>query len=96
MTQRTQLKNSNVRIVEIVPPSVGTDLHRERENPDDNKKHLGATSSLTVEEFMDDLKAGLKADQDTISAGSGKELVSKWNEAFGEQYKGAAEKYSPK
>ncbi|KAJ9477067.1 putative NADP-dependent 3-hydroxy acid dehydrogenase (putative) [Pseudozyma hubeiensis] len=95
-TQRVQLKNTNVRVVEIVPPSVGTDLHRERENPDDNKKHLGATSSLTVEEFMDDLVKGLKADQDVISAGSGIALVKKWDDAFREPFNGAAEKYQPK
>jgi len=45
---------------------------------------------------MSDLVEGLEADQDTVSAGSGKGLVTKWNEAFGEQYKGAAEKYQPK
>lgn len=40
MNLRTQLERANqrVKIVEIAPPSVGTDLHRERQNPDDNKK----------------------------------------------------------
>ncbi|GAK62586.1 short-chain dehydrogenase [Moesziomyces antarcticus] len=95
-TQRVQLKNTSVRIVEIVPPSVGTDLHRERENPDDNKKHLGATSSLTVEEFMEDLVRGLEADQDVISAGSGIPLVQKWDDAFREQFNTAAAKYQRK
>lgn len=94
--QRIQLKHTNVRVVEIVPPSVGTDLHRERENPDDNKKHLGAINSLTVQEFMDDLVKGLKADQDVISAGSGIALVNKWDNAFREQFQSAAERYQPK
>ncbi|KAJ1032017.1 hypothetical protein NDA13_002393 [Ustilago tritici] len=95
-TQRVQLKNTNVRVVEIVPPSVGTDLHRERENPDDKKKHLGATNSLTVEEFMEDLVKGLEADQDVVAAGSGIPLVKKWDDAFREQFNGAADKYQPK
>lgn len=94
--QRVQLKNTNVRVIEVVPPSVGTDLHRERENPDDNKKEKGAVNSLTVEEFMDDLKKGLKADQDVISAGSGIPLVKKWDDAFRGQFNTAAEKYQPK
>lgn len=72
------------------------DLHRERENPDDNKKHLGAVNSLTLEEFMEDLIKGLKADQDVISAGSGIPLVKKWDDAFREQFNGAADKYQPK
>ncbi|EPQ32278.1 uncharacterized protein PFL1_00475 [Pseudozyma flocculosa PF-1] len=93
MTQRTQLRGTNVRIVEVVPPSVGTDLHRERANPDDNKKHLGATNSLTVEEFIDDFARGMRDDCDTISAGSGIALTEKWYAQFGEQYDAAAAKY---
>jgi short-subunit dehydrogenase involved in D-alanine esterification of teichoic acids len=40
MNLRTQLAQagSKVRVVEIVPPSVETDLHRERKNPDNNKR----------------------------------------------------------
>lgn len=79
-----------------MPPSVGTDLHRERENPDDNKKHLGASSSLTVEEFMDDLIKGLKADQDVISAGPGIALVEKWDSQFRQPLQSSADKYQRK
>lgn len=93
MTQRVQLSSTNVRIVEIVPPSVGTDLHRERSNPDDNKKHLGAVNSLTVQEFMRDFEQGIEADSDIISAGSGIALTKTWDEAFGEQFQAAADKY---
>ena len=40
MILRKQLANaeSKVKVVEIAPPSVGTDLHSEIENSDDNKK----------------------------------------------------------
>jgi short-subunit dehydrogenase involved in D-alanine esterification of teichoic acids len=43
MNLRTQLAQagSQIRVVEIVPPSVGTDLHRERMDPDDNKRAKG-------------------------------------------------------
>ncbi|UZJ55024.1 hypothetical protein CBS101457_004344 [Exobasidium rhododendri] len=93
--QRTVLAQTapNVRVVEIVPPSVGTDLHRERENPDDNKKEKGATTSLTVEEFMTDLKSGLNADEDEISAGIGKDVLKQWQDTFGQRYDEAAAKY---
>jgi len=49
MTQRTQLKGSNVRIVEIVPPSVGTDLHRERENPDVSLAFVSTALSIILQ-----------------------------------------------
>lgn len=88
MNLRTQLAQagSKVRVVEIVPPSVETDLHRERKDPDDNKRAKGARSSLTVEEFMEDVVAGWKAGDDTVAAGSGKALVKKWYDTYGEEY----------
>ncbi len=79
---------------QIAPPAVGTDLHRDRADPDDNKKHKNSTS-LTVEEFMDELVAGWKNDQDLVTAGPGKAVVKAWQEAIGVKYDEAAEKYKP-
>jgi len=94
MNLRTQLKDTKVRVVEIVPPSVGTDLHRDRTDPDDNKKHKNK-SALSVEEFMEDLIKGWKDDSDTIAAGMGIEMVDKWYSTFGEQYAKPAESFKP-
>lgn len=93
MNLRTQLEKdrTDVRVVEILPPSVGTDLHRERQNPDDNKKAKGA-DALTVEEFMEEVKAQLREDRDVVSAGMGRELVGRWYGAFGEDYRKAEAK----
>lgn len=87
MNLRSQLSKdkTDVRVVEIVPPSVGTDLHRERENPDDNKKEKGA-SALTIDEFITEVTEQLEQDKDVISAGMGKGLVDTWYNAFGEAY----------
>lgn len=87
---------NRAKIIEVVPPSVGTDLHRERNDPDDNKKHKGAKNSLTVEEFMHDFILGVENNQDEISAGSGKELVKTWQDTFGQKYDQAAASYSRK
>jgi len=73
MNLRTQLKDTKIRVVEIVPPSVGTDLHRDRSDPDDNKKHKNK-SALSVEEFMEYLTKGWKDNLDTIGAGMGVEV----------------------
>lgn len=93
MNLRTQLEKdrTDVRVVEIVPPSVGTDLHRERENPDDNKKEKGA-DALTIGEFMAEVAEQLEEDKEVISAGMGKELVGRWYGQFGEDYEKAAAK----
>lgn len=87
MNLRSQLLKDRtvVRVVEIVPPSVGTDLHRERQNPDDNKKEKGA-NALTIDEFMAEVAEQLEEDKEIISAGTGKALVDTWYNAFGKDY----------
>lgn len=85
MNLRSQLKDSNIKVVEIVPPTVATDLHRERDNPDDNKKENNP-DALSLEEFMDEVTKGWKANEDTVAAGMGNGIVEKWYGAFGEKY----------
>ena len=89
MNLRTQLKDTKVRVVEIAPPSVGTDLHREREDPDDNKKDKNP-SALSVEEFMEDLVKGWKANEETIGAGMSINVVERWYKEFGGDYEKVA------
>jgi short-subunit dehydrogenase involved in D-alanine esterification of teichoic acids len=92
MNLRTQLKETAIKVVEIVPPSVGTDLHRERSDPHDNKKDKNP-SALSVEEFMEYLVKGWKEDSETIGAGMGVKLVERWYGEFGGDYEGPAEKF---
>ncbi|KEY71713.1 hypothetical protein S7711_02941 [Stachybotrys chartarum IBT 7711] len=91
MNLRTQLEQARtkIKVVEIAPPTVATDLHRERENPDDNKKENNP-SALTVDEFMKDVAKKLQRGDDTISAGMGEGIVDKWFEAFGPKYQESA------
>lgn len=93
--QRTQvtLAYPNMRVIEIVPPSVGTDLHRERSNPDDNKKEKGAKNSLTIQEYMTEIRQGFEQDKDEIGAGSAHSLIQQWNDAFGERYNSVASNF---
>lgn len=67
---------------------MGTDLHRERENPDDNK----GSGALTVDEFMKDVVQQWKENKDTIGAGPSSKIVSRWYGEFGDDYNGAADK----
>ena len=79
---RTQLEQakSPIKVVEIAPPSVETDLHRERQNPDDNKKSSGNKMTLSMDEFMDEVEEGWKKNSDVITAGPGHKVVDAWNE----------------
>lgn len=87
MNLRTQLKNakSSVRVVEIAPPMVETDLHRERSDPDDNKKDRNP-NALSVDEFMKEVSAKFERGDEMITAGMGNEAVDKWHEALGDKY----------
>ncbi|KAI3001482.1 hypothetical protein CBS147482_6807 [Aspergillus niger] len=88
MNLRSQLASGGydkIKVVEVAPPSVGTDLHREREDPDDNKKHKNP-NALTVEEFMDFFKEGLERGDAVIAPGMSREFVDKWEQEFGSAY----------
>lgn len=85
MNMRTQLRDANVKVVEIAPPTVSTDLHRDRSDPDDNKKDKNP-HALSVDEFMGFVRKGLESDRDTIGAGPSEKVVEKWYAAFGEDY----------
>ncbi|KAL4968305.1 putative short-chain dehydrogenases/reductase [Aspergillus stella-maris] len=88
MTLRTQLAHGGyekIKVVEIAPPSVGTDLHRDREDPDDNKKHKNP-NALTVDEFMESVSDGLENGDTIIAPGMSKEFVDLWYKDFGEAY----------
>jgi len=95
MNLRTQLAKSTadggsrIKVVEIVPPMVESDLHRERENPDDNKKE-NSPSALSMEEFMGDVKHGWEHDKDVVAAGMGRGITDSWYESFGDDYEKAA------
>lgn len=72
------------------PPGVGTDLHREREDPDDNKE--GKNGAISVEQFMEEVIQQWKDNKDYISAGPGIKIVGRWYDEFGPDYNAAADK----
>lgn len=92
MNLRSQLEQGgaqNIRVIEIAPPTVSTDLHRERKDPSDNKKDKNA-SALGVDEFLDQIVEGWKNEKDTIGAGPSSAVVERWFNEFGPDYKKAA------
>jgi short-subunit dehydrogenase involved in D-alanine esterification of teichoic acids len=88
MALRSQLScggYENIKVVEVAPPSVATNLHRDREDPDDNKKHKNP-SVLSVDEFMDFFISGLEREDTMIAPGMSQEIVEKWYAEFGPVY----------
>jgi short-subunit dehydrogenase involved in D-alanine esterification of teichoic acids len=74
-----------LKIVEIAPPTVSTELHRERTDPKDNSKEKNA-KAMSVEEFMDDVEKGWEEGKDIIAPGPAGAVVGKWYRAYGEAY----------
>lgn len=85
MALRTQLNESSVHVVEIAPPTVATDLHRERENPDDNKKENNK-AALSVDEFVEETVGKWKSGAEMIAAGMANEIVNSWEESMGKVF----------
>lgn len=85
MNLRTQLQDTGIRVVEIAPPTVATDLHRERKDLDDNKKEKNP-NALSVEEFVEQVERKCKGGDETIGAAMAAEIVGKWDEVFGKKY----------
>ncbi|WVQ68298.1 uncharacterized protein L199_006505 [Kwoniella botswanensis] len=84
--QQLAAEDSKIKVIEIVPPQVESDLHRDRLNPDDNKKENSPTA-LSVDEFMQDVVKGWESNLDTVSAGQGIQVTKQWDEVFGEKLK---------
>jgi short-subunit dehydrogenase involved in D-alanine esterification of teichoic acids len=93
---RTQLQSDketrHIKVVEIAPPTVATDLHREREDPDDNKKEKN-DAALSVDEFMEHVVKGWEEGLDLIGAGMSIAVVKKWEDVFGTNYEKVAKGY---
>jgi short-subunit dehydrogenase involved in D-alanine esterification of teichoic acids len=82
MNLRKQLIDTGVNVIEIAPPTVGTELHRDRSDPDDNKKENNK-NALTVDEFTAEAMGKWKAGDEMISAGMGNDIVDSWEENMG-------------
>ncbi|KAL1598608.1 hypothetical protein SLS60_007748 [Paraconiothyrium brasiliense] len=81
MSLRKQLEGEGMSVVEIAPPMVATDLHRERENPDDNKKEQ-APQTMTTDEFVDEVIQKWKKGDTLITAGPGNKIISTWKDSM--------------
>jgi short-subunit dehydrogenase involved in D-alanine esterification of teichoic acids len=85
---RPQLQQAGrkVRVVEIVPPTVETDLQYELMTIRDPK---AIRVAMSVDEFISDAEKWWREDRDSIAAGPAKGAVDRWFDAYGEPYRRA-------
>ena len=77
LSLRHQLKDSGVKVYEIIPPSVDTELGHER-RADKTQTHGG----IPVAEFLAEAMEGLKTDEPEIAVGMARGLCAKREELF--------------
>jgi uncharacterized oxidoreductase len=72
LSLRQQLKQTSVRVIEVIPPAVDTELGHER-RADKSESHGG----IPVSEFIAEAMEGLEQDLDEIAVASAKNLREK-------------------
>ncbi|CDZ96398.1 Predicted dehydrogenase [Phaffia rhodozyma] len=84
LSLRYQLEKTNVRVIEVAPPLVESNLHRDHDDPDNNKKSKNS-AALTVKDFITEVDQKWSAGDKEIAAGFAANSSKKWYDAYGEQ-----------
>jgi len=89
---REQLKGSNVKIVEILPPAVQTELHDAKHQPDIKD---GEQMGMPLEEFTDECWEGLEGGKENVPVGMAKRAWP-WEEERIKRFEKMVEMMKPK
>jgi len=72
---REQLRGTNVKVIEVFPPAVQTELHDAKHQPDiENGRSIG----MPLAEFTDEAYAGLAKGEEQIAIGMSKSAFDTW------------------
>jgi short-subunit dehydrogenase involved in D-alanine esterification of teichoic acids len=82
---RVQLQNGpgDVRVVEIVPPAVQTELHNERNQPG---LKMPKGIAMPLDQFINDAWEGLESGIDTVYVGATPKMAAQWESGRLEQF----------
>jgi short-subunit dehydrogenase involved in D-alanine esterification of teichoic acids len=75
LTLREQLDGSNVKVIEILPPAVQTELHDKKNQPD---LENGGSFGMPIAEFTDEAWRGLESGETDIPVGRSKGSYEGW------------------
>ena len=94
LSLRAQLHNTSVKVIEIAPPLVESDLHREHDDPDNNKQSKNKMS-LTQDQFIEQVEAGLANGDVEVGAGTALKGQEGWRNTFGPAWAGMNQMPNP-
>ncbi|CAE6455263.1 unnamed protein product [Rhizoctonia solani] len=80
---RDQLRSTNVKVVEIAPPLVQSELHQHQDSKFKDFVKSNNITPLTQDEWIMALEKGLDEGLDEVGAGFSQLCIYKWRETFG-------------
>jgi len=83
VTLRHQLRDTKVKVIEIAPPLVESNLHREHSGDHSQFTKAKNPHALTQEEFIAGVEKGWDANQDEIGVNFSQKGIDAWRSAFG-------------
>jgi len=72
---REQLKDTNVKVIEILPPAVQTELHDAKHQPDIKN---GGSIGMPLAEFVDEAWKGLEEGKTDVPVGRSRTAYNGW------------------
>ena len=81
---RAQLEGSNVKVIEILPPAVQTELHDEKHQPDIKN---GRSIGIPIEEFTERAWKGLCQGKTDVPVGTSEGPYKGWEQERQEQFR---------
>ncbi|KAF7122779.1 hypothetical protein CNMCM5793_000889 [Aspergillus hiratsukae] len=88
---REQLKDTNVKVVEVFPPIVQTELHDRKHQPDMAEAVHGKPFGIPVEQFTREVMDKLLAGDDQIPIGLSNIAFNSWEQQRQQAFRGVVE-----
>jgi short-subunit dehydrogenase involved in D-alanine esterification of teichoic acids len=88
LTLREQLDGSNVKVIEILPPAVQTELHDKKNQPD---LENGGSFGMPIAEFTDEAWRGLESGETDIPVGRSKGSYKGWEAVRQDEFRKMAD-----
>ncbi|KAF7183684.1 hypothetical protein CNMCM7691_004034 [Aspergillus felis] len=88
---REQLKNTNIKVIEIFPPIVQTELHDPKHQPDMAATVQGKPFGIPVKEFTKETMEKLLAGDDQIPVGLSNIAFNSWEQQRQQAFRGVVE-----
>ena len=88
LTLREQLDGSNVKVIEILPPAVQTELHDKKNQPD---LENGGSFGMPIAEFTDEAWRGLESGETDIPVGRSKGSYEGWEAVRQDEFRKMAD-----